>query len=618
MRPSGRERFEGSPGPASAISSMSTTRRNPAGSFAGGKSTGGQFATSTRDEADLSAFDDDGDSVLVGGRTSGKAVAVGTLRAQASPTERLKEIAARSANLQARVEALNGMRGLLGVDARLPLGVVRCSQCGRFASEANPAHACALPALAAKYGDVRGRELAWAGFDTVADVEAWNQAVSVDPELRRQYLPFERDVLPLGFAPGQITEEELRRAREYAAKRRLEGTPALTTSQAEQIARGMWMDAHREIIRDDSLDASDRVAAQAALSDGQFKHHKHEWSRLLESTGPEALLLPHMPLPVKVEAMNVWGSNLPDEVRNMPSEMRAELMEQVIDGVSAGRPRPAGIPAMPAWASTGRALNSDDEFHKRKSDLASKDPERIAAAAFWKDGLWTVEPAVNNPHAPAGLADMVATFSPHATNREYAIRIGACSDVVVADRAANDPDPNVRETALRRPGTPAAVAFDAAMAPTPDTYDKNPLAEAGASNPNLTGEQVATIVTSAPSWSAQRQAMKHPACPREVLTAELARDIESHHGHPSSTGEWITAELAHRHERDAFVAAGGTVGGFTRKKLGPVGVEEVESWSPDERSRALADIEAGRFGWERAARTRSAGLTARRAGRRVR
>lgn len=50
-------KFEGSPDPTSAISSM-PTNRNPAGSFAGGKATGGQFASSTNDEADLAGFDD--------------------------------------------------------------------------------------------------------------------------------------------------------------------------------------------------------------------------------------------------------------------------------------------------------------------------------------------------------------------------------------------------------------------------------------------------------------------------------------------------------------------------------------------------------------------------------
>lgn len=84
----------------------------------------------------------------------------------------------RQSALEVRIAALNLHRLALHVDASLPVGVVRCDECGRFASEQNPMHECPQRVLVrAGYDPEQARRLAWAGFVDPETVEAWRDAI---------------------------------------------------------------------------------------------------------------------------------------------------------------------------------------------------------------------------------------------------------------------------------------------------------------------------------------------------------------------------------------------------------------------------------------------------------
>lgn len=86
--------------------------------------------------------------------------------------------AALDARLTHQVDVLNRRRLLLAIDHRLPGGVARCVNCGRFASETAPAHDCPYQALVkGGYSPAKAKELAHAGFDGIHESKLWGASI---------------------------------------------------------------------------------------------------------------------------------------------------------------------------------------------------------------------------------------------------------------------------------------------------------------------------------------------------------------------------------------------------------------------------------------------------------
>mgnify|MGYP000897805678 CR=1 FL=1 len=140
---------------------MSDMPRQPAGS-----STGGQWVERRGDAAPGPVK-----TGLIGDGDWGNHAAQVSLHSDDDPTD-------RQARLAIKLAELNGRRLVLAVDAALPDGVVRCVNCGRFASEEAPEHECPQQHLVRKgIPPQRAKELAWAGFEDAASARLWRTAI---------------------------------------------------------------------------------------------------------------------------------------------------------------------------------------------------------------------------------------------------------------------------------------------------------------------------------------------------------------------------------------------------------------------------------------------------------
>ena len=81
--------------------------------------------------------------------------------------------------LAERIARLNNYRLVLAIDSTLPVGVVRCVECGRYASEESPeGHDCPLPKFLEEGIPLgRARDLARAGFENPTEVAMWMSAI---------------------------------------------------------------------------------------------------------------------------------------------------------------------------------------------------------------------------------------------------------------------------------------------------------------------------------------------------------------------------------------------------------------------------------------------------------
>jgi hypothetical protein len=231
-----------------------------------GSPHGGRFAPQTRGDADCDE--------LVGSPT--------LELLDRSDTEALRSRGdALSARLDQLAADLNQRRLVLLVDERLPLGVVRCANCGQFSSEESPQHDCPYPKLLADgYTPAWASRYAHAGFSSRSQVEQWGNpledatidragawnAVGIEPEVAR-ILDAQGGIDPSDLLAPRVSDEtrfKVRMANERIEDvRRHEAEYEIASRPRQPGDPRMSVEPHDPM--DEILDDVD--AAGAALAD---------------------------------------------------------------------------------------------------------------------------------------------------------------------------------------------------------------------------------------------------------------------------------------------------------------------------------------------------------------